>query len=245
VAFSARLHSSFISFRRVSLVNLYDADEGYDHWSERGRAASVSKSNATGRPRRSVLSFAKRSMFFMKYQLMLLTAISIICLAGCQKSSKGIREDSSIPAGSFRLTVTEVLSSEDEHLASIKIDTHESQTYTVRSKHFLLNGGSSRSSKPAESFTDPDRQQAITILAYRHAIPEERLDYYKTVIKTEYGNTHSSSRFMLKSNTPSGVCRVTARDGIYPMLTPVVIGSLEGEDVLLTVGDRRLAGSHP
>jgi ankyrin repeat protein len=33
-------------------------DAQQDHWTERGRAASVSNSNATDRPRRSVLSLA-------------------------------------------------------------------------------------------------------------------------------------------------------------------------------------------
>jgi len=32
-----------------------------DHWTERGRAASVSNSDTTGRPRRSVLAFAVKS----------------------------------------------------------------------------------------------------------------------------------------------------------------------------------------
>jgi hypothetical protein len=177
----------------------------------------------------------------MKNPLVLLIAVSLTCLVGCQKHSKGTHGDSSLPEGSFRLDVTDLISTEDEHVAVIKIATHGNQTYSVRSKNFLINGGSSQSSMPAEAFADPDRQQAITILAYRNATPERRLDYYKTIIKTEYGNTYTSPRLLLKSNTLSQVWRLTRRDGIYPLFSPVVIGSSEGEDVLLTVGDKHTA----
>jgi len=40
-------------------LRLYEQNAEQNHWTERGRATSVSNSNATGRPRRSVLPFAE------------------------------------------------------------------------------------------------------------------------------------------------------------------------------------------
>jgi hypothetical protein len=166
---------------------------------------------------------------------MFLIAVALACLLGCRGRSAAIPEDS------FRLTVADLLSFEDEHIAVAKIQTRQNQIYSVRANSFLITGGSSQSVVPAEAATDPHRQQAITLFAYRHPTSGEGLDYYKTIIKTEYGNTYTDPRWLRKSNSLSQVVRLTARDGIYPLFTPVVIGSLDGEDLLLTVGDKHIA----
>ena len=46
---------------RASEINEHGAEQ--NHWTERGRAASVSNSEATGRPRRSVLALGAKGAF--------------------------------------------------------------------------------------------------------------------------------------------------------------------------------------
>ena len=53
------------------------------HWTERGRAASVASSGATGRPRRSILSLGRKHVIAMRFSIFYVCGACAISLTGC------------------------------------------------------------------------------------------------------------------------------------------------------------------
>jgi hypothetical protein len=82
----------------VEIVRLKHDNAEQNHWSERGRATSVSDSDAMGRPRRSVWSFgkhhhrhsamkSKRSYFLFPQRASLFCALAGVCVLGSLRLS--------------------------------------------------------------------------------------------------------------------------------------------------------------
>lgn len=174
-------------------------------------------------------------MHSVKLGTFLVLPVVLICLAGC-----GHRR-SAIPDDSFRLTLTDLLASDDERVSTIRIETRENQTYSLRAEHsFFLSGGSSKTVQSAAAVVMPQGEQGLTLVAYRHAGEEGELDRGKTVIKTEYGSKFTDSRSLPQGSAATNILTLNVRDGVYPLNRPLIVGRLHGEDLLLTVGTSTL-----
>ena len=179
---------------------------------------------------RSVCSNYTSNKHSMKSRICLLWFVVIACLTGCE------RRQAAIPADSFRLTLTDLLASDDERFSNIKIETLDDQRYALRVEHALFfSGDTSPINGRGASAAVPDRQQGITLVAYRHAGEEGKRDWGKAIIKNEQIH-HTDPRSLPSGTSLTNILALNIRDGIYPLNKPLKIGRLHGEDLLLIVG---------
>ncbi len=177
-----------------------------------------------------VCSNTFRNKHLMRLRLCLLWVIVVVCLAGCGK------RQTAIPADSFQLSLTDLLASDDERFSNIKIETLDDQRYALRVEHALFfSGDTSPINGRGASAAVPDRQQGITLVAYRHAGEKGKRDWGKAIIKNEQIH-HTDPRSLPPGTSLTNVLALNIRDGIYPLNKPINIGRLHGQDLLLIVG---------
>ena len=87
---------------------------------------------------------------------------------------------STIPAGTFRLTVTDVLTSQDERVAVVAVETTESQRYSIRAKSVHL--GDSLSME-RDSEIGLHRERVLTFVGSRISPNGAEHDYIKAILE--------------------------------------------------------------
>jgi hypothetical protein len=163
----------------------------------------------------------------MKLQVLIPFAVSLMVFGGCgQHSAK-------IPQGSFRVSVTDVFSSEDERVALVTVETSNSQRYSVRAKSVHLGDGSMK--RVAD--TGLYRERVLTFVSSRISPNGSAHDYIKAILKRGEQVVTTDAREFPRETPLGREVALTVRDGIYPLSKALVIGRLYGEDLLLTVGD--------
>ena len=156
---------------------------------------------------------------------------SLVCLAGCG------RHAAAIPKDSFRLTVTDVLSSEDERVSFVTVETRENQKYSLRATSIHLGDGSTMQSNPN---TGLRRERVLTFVCSRISPNSSPRDYIKTVLRRGNEVTTTDIREFRRGTALVEMAALTVRDGIYQLSKPLPIGRLNGEALFLTVGNTQV-----
>ena len=164
----------------------------------------------------------------MKPHFLSLLAVSLICLPGCG------RQSSAIPDRSFRLSVSDVFASDDERVSFLTVETRGDQKYSVRAKSVHLGDGARMETNPN---TGLHQERVLTFVCSRVSPDQSQHDYIKTILRRGEKVTMTDMREFPRGTALTQMAALTVQSGVYPLSKALTIGRLNGEDLLLTVGD--------
>lgn len=166
----------------------------------------------------------------MKPNTVILLALACLSISGCGRRSTVPAQ--SLPAGSFRLSVTEVFADGDERVCSLRIETRERPRISVRDR----NG----SYGDWPSFANPQEdglyRQWVASFAVSGVTPNgSDKQYIKTKVRSGSGATITQVHQVPQQEPLETVMALTIRDGVYKQGTPLIIGRIQGGDLELLV----------
>jgi hypothetical protein len=157
---------------------------------------------------------------------------SLVCLSfsGCSKRSDVATH--SLPADSFRLSVSDVFADGDERVCSVTIESEQ------RPRVSLTEGSNSYGNWPAEEQSSEGRTYREWVASFAvSAVNPNGSDkhYVKTKIRSGSGVTVTEVHEVPAQEPLDKVMGVTIRDGVYKLGAPLVIGKYRGHDLNLVV----------
>ena len=152
-----------------------------------------------------------------------------VAFYGCQQ-----RSANTVPSGSFRLVVDDMLKDETFRVASLKVSSVQPGTLSVDME------GSSVASVLPVSTPDGLREGRAFFIASRATDSTTTNAFMATSlqVKVEGGTSGgcTTDHHTSKSDKLADFVSMTAKNGIYPLDTPLEIGRIDGKAVTLTVG---------
>ena len=178
----------------------------------------------------------------MKIPQVLISICLALAACGCHRHSAD-----AVPPGSFRLIVEDTANDETFRIASLKVSSLQSGRISVGMANGRANG------ELLISATDKLREGIVMFIASRVTDSRTTNAYIaaRLQVKVEggdggmliYGTFQSSCDgiyYASKDNKLADTASLTAKDGIYPLDTPLAIGRIDGKPVTLTVGNQPL-----
>jgi len=166
----------------------------------------------------------------MKSRFIIFFSLVCLFLAGCSKRSNVTT--SSVPADSFRLSVSDVFADGDERVCSVTIESGQ------RPRISLNEGSNSYGSWPAGEQSPEGRVYrewvASFVVSAVHPNGSDK-HYVKTKIRSGSGVTVTEVHEIAAPEASDKVMGVTIRDGVYKLGAPLVIGKYRGRDLILLV----------
>ena len=179
----------------------------------------------------------------MKKHIALGLVASTLFIAGCCTSHHATTADA-VPAGSFRLVVDDAVKDETFRIASLKVLSLQSGRFSVG-----VEGGGRAYGDFLVSATDRLREGRVLFIASRATDSRTTNAYIlaglQVMAKGGDGGMLSQSScagtyYPSKDTKLADFASMTAKDGIYPLDTPLEIGEIDGKPVTLTVGKQPL-----
>lgn len=143
--------------------------------------------------------------------------------------------ESALGPDKFRLTVRRLVDESDQIVVLLTIETLQPQWHSVWSRGTTWFGHSGGS---ASSGTIDQRQRPDGYFTGSDALTASQISYRdQQLARVSLGGGATTMELPLK--TPlNRVLEITAKDGIYSLHDPIVIGNAFGVEVRLAVGDR-------
>jgi hypothetical protein len=157
---------------------------------------------------------------------------SIAVLVGCCLVG-GCHRETSIPSGSFRLTVQEVVSDTDVRVSLLTVELSDAATISVD------HGGSHNHILLPDAQDSVVRVGQVLLSAARIAPAQDKSAYIQTLIRprTLSGFAGGAELYTVPGDTTlASFFSISAASGIYKLNTPVTIAQLQGKPVVLAVG---------
>ncbi len=144
-------------------------------------------------------------------------------------------QEAALRPDQFRVNVRRVVDDSDQLVAVLTIETLNPQWFEIssRGKTWVGPSGGHASSGAIDMKGSPDGNYTAT-----STLSANRISLYdKQIAQMSIGGGKTTMEVPLKTSL-NRVLEITAKDGIYPLHAPVVIGNAFGVEVNLTVGDR-------
>ena len=147
--------------------------------------------------------------------------------------------ESSLRPNEYRLTIDRVLDESDLMVVKLKIETLQPQWHAIwsRGTTWVGPGGGHAVSGTIDEQDGPN-EHGNDVYTGSDTLTASQISYRdQQLARMSLGGGPTTMEVPLK--TPlNRVLEITAKDGIYSLHEPIVIGSAFGVDVKLTVGDR-------